>query len=68
MKYNSKNIKVITEQFEILIQYIGLLQTREIISAWAGHKVARIALNDKKIIKVLDILKKIGLHIVIKIF
>ena len=66
MKYNSKNIKLITEQFEILIQYIGLLQTREIISAWAGHKVARIALNDKKIIKVLDILKKIGLHIVIK--
>ena len=61
MKINSKKTYFNIEQFEILIDYIGLLQTREILSSWAGHKVARIALSDKKIINTVSILNKIGL-------
>lgn len=66
MKINSKKTYFNIEQFEILIDYIGLLQTREILSSWAGHKVARIALSDKKIINTVSILNKIGLYVEIK--
>jgi hypothetical protein len=53
-------------QLEKLVDYIGLLQTREILSAWAGHKVARIALTDAKIKNSINILSSIGLHIEVK--
>ena len=66
MKINSKKTYFNIEQFEMLIDYIGLLQTREILSSWAGHKVARIALSDKKIINTVSILNKIGLYVEIK--
>lgn len=63
IKDNSNNTII---QFEKIIDFIGLLQAREVLSAWAGHKVARIAVNDIKIKKTFDLLSSIGLYIEIQ--
>lgn len=53
---NSKHI------FENMVEEVGLLQTREIMSAWAGLKVARIGIKAKKINSLLKFLNELKLH------
>jgi hypothetical protein len=51
---SSNSMRLISAQ---LIETIGLLQCREVISAWAGQKIARIGVNQlrlKQTLKLLD--------------
>jgi hypothetical protein len=60
------NVKTDRSLFEALVSIVGLLQCREIMSAWAGLKVARIGIKTsdlKRTLKVLDELK-LNYHII----
>ena len=48
--------------FNDMVSQIGLLQTREIMSAWSGLKVARIGLKVNKLSYLKEILVKLNLH------
>lgn len=48
--------------FTDMVDQFGLLQTREIMSAWSGLKVARIGLKTKKLPYLKESLAKLNLH------
>ena len=48
--------------FNEMVDQFGLLQTREIMSAWAGLKVARIGLKQNKLLVLKEKLAKLNLH------
>jgi hypothetical protein len=52
----------INQVFESLVKEIGLLQTREIISAWYGTKVTRIGIKPKLVRQVTKTLDRLELH------
>lgn len=55
---NSNSLKLISPQ---LIETIGLLQCREVISAWAGQKIARIGVNSSRLKQTLKLLDELRL-------
>ena len=44
-----------------LIECVGLLQCREVISAWAGLKVARIGVSPSRLTRAVQLLDELGL-------
>lgn len=54
----SNSVRLISSQ---LIETIGLLQCREVISAWAGQKIARIGVNPSRLKQTLKLLDELNL-------
>ena len=48
--------------FKVIAQSFGLLKCREIMSAWVGEKVSRIASNQSDLKKTIELIRKLNLY------